>query len=45
MHIVILGAGALGSIIGGHLARVGEEVTLIAHGPRAAYVQLKSLAK
>jgi len=39
MHIVILGAGALGSIIGGHLAQVGEEVTLIARGQRAAYVQ------
>src|SRR2546430_2365754 len=39
MNIVILGAGALGSIIGGHLARVGEEVTLIARGQRAAYVQ------
>jgi 2-dehydropantoate 2-reductase len=39
MRIVILGAGALGSIIGGHLARVGEEVTLIARGQRAAYVQ------
>ena len=39
MKIVILGAGALGSIIGGHLARAGEEVTLIARGQRAAYVQ------
>jgi len=39
MNIVILGAGALGSIIGGHLARAGEEVTLIARGQRAAYVQ------
>jgi 2-dehydropantoate 2-reductase len=39
MQIVILGAGALGSILGGHLARAGEEVTLIARGPRAAYVQ------
>jgi 2-dehydropantoate 2-reductase len=39
MKIVILGAGALGSIIGGHLARAGEEVTIIARGQRAAYVQ------
>jgi len=39
MNIVILGAGALGSIIGGHLARAGEDVTVIARGPRAAYVQ------
>ena len=39
MNIVILGAGALGSIIGGHLARAGEEVTLIARGQRAVYVQ------
>ena len=39
MNIVILGAGALGSIIGGHLARAGEDVTVIARGQRAAYVQ------
>lgn len=39
MHIVVLGAGALGSIIGGHLARAGEGVTVIARGQRAAYVQ------
>ncbi len=29
MKIVILGAGALGSVIGGCLARAGEEVTLV----------------
>ena len=39
MKIVILGAGALGSIIGGHLAQAGEDVTVIARGQRAAYVQ------
>ena len=39
MKIVILGAGALGSIIAGHLARAGEEVTIIARGDRAAYLQ------
>jgi 2-dehydropantoate 2-reductase len=43
MKIVILGAGALGSIIGGHLARADEEVTLIARGQRAAYVQQHGL--
>src|SRR5215475_8487691 len=39
MHIVILGAGALGTVLGAHLARVGEDVTLIARGQRAAYLQ------
>lgn len=39
MNIVILGAGALGSIIGGSLARVGADVTVIARGARAVYVQ------
>jgi 2-dehydropantoate 2-reductase len=43
MKVVILGAGALGSIIGGHLARAGEEVTLIARGQRAAQVQQHGL--
>ena len=44
MQIVILGAGALGSILGGHLARAGEEVTLIARGPRAASIQQHGLS-
>ena len=39
MKIVILGAGALGTVLGAHLARAGEDVTLIARGKRAAYVQ------
>ena len=39
MNIVILGAGALGTVLGAHLAQAGEEVTLIARGNRAAYLQ------
>jgi 2-dehydropantoate 2-reductase len=39
MKIAVLGAGALGSIIGGHLARAGHEVTVVARGPRAAYLE------
>src|SRR5215468_1968093 len=39
MKIVILGAGALGTVLGVHLARAGEDVTLIARGKRAAYLK------
>ena len=39
MKIVILGAGALGTVLGAHLVRAGEDVTLIARGQRAAYLQ------
>jgi 2-dehydropantoate 2-reductase len=39
MKIVVLGAGALGSIIAGHLAKSGENVTLLARGERAAYLK------
>ena len=39
MRIVILGAGALGSVIGGHLARAGEDVVLIARGERAKFIR------
>ena len=39
MKIVILGAGALGTVLGAHLARAGEDVTLIARGNRAAFLQ------
>src|SRR5215510_15916 len=39
MKIVILGAGALGTVLSAHLARAGEDVTLIARGQRASYLQ------
>ena len=39
MKIAILGAGALGSIIGAHLARAGVEVILIARGERAKFLR------
>jgi 2-dehydropantoate 2-reductase len=39
MNIVILGAGALGTVLGAHLARAGEDVTLLARGNRAAFLQ------
>jgi 2-dehydropantoate 2-reductase len=39
MHIVILGAGALGTVLGAHLARAGEDVTLLARGNRATFLQ------
>ena len=39
MRIVILGAGALGTVLGVHLARAGEDVTLITRGQRASYLQ------
>jgi 2-dehydropantoate 2-reductase len=39
MKVVVLGAGALGSILAGHLARAGEDVTLIARGVRAEYLR------
>jgi len=35
MKVVILGAGALGSLIGAHLARAGEEIRFIARRERA----------
>lgn len=35
MHTLILGAGALGSILAAYLARAGERVTLVARGARA----------
>jgi 2-dehydropantoate 2-reductase len=39
MRFVVLGAGALGSIIAGHLARAGEDFALIARGRRADYLR------
>ena len=39
LKIIVLGAGALGSILAGHLARAGEDVTLIARGEKADYLR------
>lgn len=39
MKIAMLGAGGVGSVIGAHLVRAGEEVTFIARGQRAVFVQ------
>jgi 2-dehydropantoate 2-reductase len=40
----ILGAGAIGSIIGAHLARAGHRVVMLARGRRAAYLEQHGLA-
>jgi 2-dehydropantoate 2-reductase len=39
----ILGAGAIGSIIGAHLARAGHRVAMLARGARADYLQQHGL--
>ena len=43
MKIIVLGTGALGSVIGAHLVRAGEEVIFIARGQRAAFLQQHGL--
>ncbi|NOX63946.1 MAG: ketopantoate reductase family protein [Chloroflexi bacterium] len=43
MKVVILGAGALGSVYGGHLARAGFDVTLIGRDPHIRAVRTKGL--
>lgn len=43
MKIAIYGAGAIGGLIGGHLARIGKDVTLIARGPHLAALQANGL--
>jgi 2-dehydropantoate 2-reductase len=40
----ILGAGAIGSILGAHLARAGYRVVMLARGTRAAYLEQHGLA-
>ena len=39
MKIIVLGAGALGPIVAAHLARAGEDVSLIARGDRATFLR------
>ena len=42
--IAVLGAGAIGSIIGAHLARAGHSVAMLARGRRAEHVASQGLA-
>src|SRR4051812_7437103 len=44
MHVAILGAGALGSILAAHLARAGQDVTLLARGDRAALLAQRGVS-
>ena len=37
-EFAILGAGAMGSIVGAHLARAGHKVAMLARGRRAAHL-------
>src|SRR5579863_198267 len=43
-EFVILGAGAIGSIVGGHLARAGHEVVMLARGQRASLLQQRGIS-
>ena len=43
-EFAILGAGAMGSIIGAHLARAGHSVVMLARGERAAHLDGHGLA-
>ena len=43
MKICIVGAGAIGGLLGARLAKAGEEVTLVARGPQLAALQANGL--
>jgi 2-dehydropantoate 2-reductase len=44
VHTIVLGAGALGSVISAYLTRAGEEVTLLARGSRATFLEKHGVA-
>ena len=44
MHTIVLGAGALGSVISAYLTYAGEKVTLLAREPRATSLQAHGVA-
>jgi 2-dehydropantoate 2-reductase len=43
MSVAIVGAGAIGGLLGAYLARSGEEVILIARGPHLAAMQARGV--
>jgi 2-dehydropantoate 2-reductase len=42
-EFAVLGAGAMGSIVGGHLARAGHAVAMLARGTRAAQLESQGI--
>jgi 2-dehydropantoate 2-reductase len=44
VEFAILGAGAMGSIVGAHLARAGHSVVMLARGRRAAHIETAGLS-
>jgi len=44
VKVCVYGAGAIGGLIGAHLARVGKDVTLIARGEHLAAMRAKGLS-
>lgn len=43
LRFAVLGGGAMGSIVGAHLARAGHEVVLLARGQRAQEIERRGL--
>jgi len=43
MKICVVGAGAIGGLLGGHLARAGHEVSLVARGAHLAAIRARGL--
>src|SRR5215467_6584040 len=43
MKVVVVGAGALGSIVGAHLVRAGEDVVFVARRERAAILRQRGI--
>jgi 2-dehydropantoate 2-reductase len=43
-EFAVLGAGAMGSIVGAHLARAGHSVAMLARGARAAQLQSRGIS-
>ena len=43
MSVAIVGAGAIGGLLGAYLSRSGEEVILIARGPHLAAMQSRGV--
>jgi len=43
LNVVVVGAGAMGSILAGHLVRAGHAVTLLERGERARYLKERGI--
>ena len=43
MHVLVVGAGVIGTVYGAHLGAAGHRISVLAHGERTAAIAVRGL--